>query len=99
MTRRRGPRAHVWVEEGGMVTGTDDPAVARPLLLDAYVNERGEEDPERLARLFPIESAEVSRGRIIPAPADDECAWRWFALDADATGRGVITAVVWQVTY
>jgi hypothetical protein len=104
---RAKPRAHVWLEDGGMVTGTDDAAVARPLMLDAYydgaVDEEVEHDAEYVAGLFPVEAATVQRGRIVPtgpdsSERDEGYVWLWKPLPDDAKGRGVTTAVVWRET-
>jgi hypothetical protein len=98
------PKAHLWVEDGGMVTGCDDPAVARPLLLARWYEGPGPDeldDPDD-ADLFPLDKVTVQRGRIVPVGPQsaeaDEYAWLWKRLTDDATGRGVTTAVVWQET-
>lgn len=108
MSRRKGPTAHLWLDDGGMVTGCDDPAIARPLLLAELADSYGyaADDPEFVldhGDAFPVDAAKVQRGRVVPvAPdswqRDEGFAWLWLPLPADRAGRGVTTAVVWQVT-
>jgi hypothetical protein len=101
------PRAHIWLEDGGMVTGCTDPTVARPLIVDAYydgaVDEEVEHDAEYVASMFPVEQAKVQRGRIVPvgpesAQRDEGYLWLWLTLPDDAKGPGITSAVVWQET-
>lgn len=89
----------MWLEGGGMVTGTDDPAVARPLILTLLAEAEGW-DPDDDPQPFPSEQAQVQRGRIVPvhpdsADADEGYAWRWHPVREGDRGPGITTAVVW----
>lgn len=98
--RSKGPTPHLYLEGGGMVTRCDDPEIARPLMVDAWIEVYGliELDSEEdAAELFPIDRASVQRGRVVPCDCGD-CSWTWHPVREGATGRGITTAVVWLET-
>lgn len=99
------PRAHLWVEGGGMVTRCDDVADARHLIINKYIRESiglrpsqlDQEGTREVERLFRASDARVERGRVVPCDCGD-CAWRWMPFPADrqnAKGPGITTAVCW----
>lgn len=96
------PKAHLWIEGGGMVTRCDDIAEAQALIVAKYLRvEVGSlvDDIDRhvATQMFSPERAVVQRGRInVVAPESDEVSWWWMALPADAKGPGITTAVVWN---
>lgn len=94
MSRRR-PRVHPFSEGGGMVTRCDDPRVALELMLE-YQEEEGYLDAGEAREAFTLESAKVSKGRIVVQPPGGDYAWMWHALPDSASGPGVTTAVVWD---
>lgn len=88
------PRAHIWLDDGAMVTRCDDIEQARQLAMRRWRwlnDESREEAEERL----PVGSGEVQRGRILVQPPESEYSWVWYPLPDDAKGPGVTTAVVW----
>lgn len=106
MSARKPPTAHLWTDGGGQVVRCDDPAIARPLMVDAYVEEHflcpddydapTDYDAE-LAELFPLNKARVEQGRMLgalpnSAAAAEGWSWAWYP----DTGRGTTTAVVWS---
>lgn len=93
------PRAHLWVDGGGMVTRCDDREVAAQRIQAKYLRaEFGSaldpEDRETAERLFPASKAVVERGRIQP-DFTGTYSWVWYPVPSHVKGHGVTTAVVW----
>lgn len=96
------PRAHLWVEGGGMVTRCDDVEVARRRIIPKYLRDEfgslvEDEDRADADALFRASQARVERGRVVPCDCG-ECSWRWMPFPPDrqnAKGPGITTAVVW----
>ncbi len=95
------PRAHLWVDGGGMVTRCDDPEVAQGFIIRKYLRDAIgglilDEDREDAKAAFPIGTARVERGRVVPCDPDADYRWLWKGdLPMDAKGPGITTAVVW----
>lgn len=95
-------KAHLYLEGGGMVTGTHDVTEARRLLVDAWLeyNVGGPYDREDIAhasRRFAARSASIETGRIVPAGPDHWEGYSWFWRKGYELGkRGVTRAVVWN---
>jgi len=103
-------KAHLFVDGGGIVTGTDDVTAARDLIRREWgtkVLHLDVSDPAQAAALdvgelsglaqWDIEPS-VEVGRIVPATGGDAAAgyrWWWRRGSGQVGQRGVTTAVVW----
>lgn len=98
------PRAHLWVDGGGMVTRCDDVEVARRLIVGKYLRDEfgssaTDEDKQDAERLFSVQGATVERGRVVPQDPESGYSWLWYPLRGDRQhlrGPGITTAVVWN---
>lgn len=96
------PKAHLFNEGGGMVTGTHDRKEARRLLVDEWLEWNGDpdnrEDVAEASRQFQIRSSELETGRIVPNnPETGDPDYRWFWRSGYELGKpGVTKAVVWH---
>lgn len=94
-------KAHLFVDGGGMVTGTHDIKAARALIADLKID--GDDDREFIAQVsreFSIRSAELETGRIVPVGPntyDADEGYSWFWRSGYELGKpGVTKAVVWH---
>lgn len=98
MNKRKTPVAHIFMEEGGMVTKTDDIELARKLMNEKLVHEGWHTEEEVAAgETFAFAEPVIEVGRVVPAPPDDEYVWYWRQVREGGLGdRGVTRAVVWH---
>lgn len=97
-------RAHLFLEGGGMVTGTHDVAAARRLIVATYMDEHPEVDDDRqelayVSRKFRASEARQEVGRIVPESpvAREYSGYAWWWRSGYTLGkRGVTRAVVWD---
>ena len=92
--------AHLFQEDGGMVTGTRNIERARRLLVGRWLEENGDDydryDIALASRQFRRHEARVETGRIVPArPDDPDCSWYWRP-GYELGKPGVTQAVVWR---
>lgn len=95
MSEGRKPVARLYTDGGGVVTRCSDPTEARQALIAALA-EDDLYDAAALAEKFPIESAYVTRGRIVyclPGSYGYDEGWLWQFHPG--TGRGSTPAVEW----
>jgi hypothetical protein len=93
------PRAHLWIDGGGMVTRCDDPARAAEIIQRKYLRDEigsAVEPEERWAAeaVFPVSRGVVERGRVQP-DFTGVYSWVWYPVPDHAKGPGITTAVVW----
>lgn len=98
---KRAPKARLFLEGGGMVTGTHDKLEAQRLIIDERLDELGaHDDPYEilyLLRLFNLADAKLETGRMVPAGPDNWEGYSWFWRPGYALGKaGVTRAVVWH---
>lgn len=99
----RGPRAHLYLEGGGMVTGTHDKLMAQRLMVDEWLDHHaGHGDGEwtlDAVRMFSLEQASLETGRIVPESpeAREFSGYSWWWRSGYSLGKpGVTRAVVWN---
>ena len=103
------PKAHLFNDGGGMVTGTHDVKIARSLIVDMFLeNERGiilpdctwadRDEVADASGQFRASSACLETGRIVPNnPETGDPDYTWFWRSGYALGKpGVTRAVVWH---
>jgi hypothetical protein len=104
MARRRRKvvvKAHLYVDGGGMVTGTTDVAAATDAIRSAWLESTGWEnetqipEDERAGWDFWSKTPAIEVGRTVPAGRDSDYGWFWRTGGVIGT-RGVTTAVVWN---
>lgn len=96
-------KAHLFMEGGGMVTGTHDKLEAQRLLVDERLDSNGGyDDGEAILdalREFNLACADIETGRVVPeSPANREYsgyAW-WWRSGYEIGKPGVTRAVVWH---
>ena len=93
------PKAHLFYEGGGMVTGTHDAKEARRLLADEWLETMGDREERQdiafASRQFRLRDARLQTGRIIPADPGDDVRW-WWRSGYKLGKPGVTRAVVWH---
>lgn len=98
------PKVHLFLEDGGMVTGTHDVAEARRLIaaewLETHADPDNREDIADASRFFRARDARLETGRIVPeSPANQRAGseYAWFWRRGYKLGTpGVTKAVVWS---
>lgn len=96
-------RAHLFVDGGGMVTGTHDVKEARRLIVDhALDNGLGDfdnrEDLAYFSAQFRPHQAHLETGRVVPnnpETGDPDYSW-WWRAGYELGKPGVTRAVVWS---
>lgn len=96
-------KAHLYVEGGGMVTGTHDVRAARKAIATEWLDQRGSwddrEDIAEASRLFRASEARLEVGRVVPeSPANRGFSgYTWWWRTGYKLGKpGVTRAVVWN---
>lgn len=99
----RKPKAHLFLEGGGIVTRTHDKVTAQRLIVDEYLDSVGgyDDGEEMLSayRLFSLRGADLETGRMVPeAPeAREFSGYSWWWRSGYKPGKpGVTRAVVWH---
>lgn len=94
-------RAHLFVDGGGMVTGTQDKLAAQQAMVDEYLDTMGAyDDGEEVLhalRTFNLAAARLEVGRVVPnnrETGDPDYAW-WWRTGYTLGKPGVTRAVVW----
>lgn len=95
-------RAHLFVEGGGMVTGTHDAKAARRLIVEEFLEQFGDYrdryDIAVASAQFQVRKARLETGRIVPNnPETGDPDYTWFWRSGYELGKsGVTRAVVWS---
>lgn len=101
---RNEPRAHVFLDGGGVVTKTHDVERAQRLIIAehlSYYGELGESEEELRDEVYPLDGASLVYGRIVPADPgvrqSEGYTWFWRQFDGPGpwVGRGITRAVKW----
>jgi hypothetical protein len=95
-------RAHLFVDGGGMVTGTHDIKTARRLIVDVALEQYGDYrdryDIASASAAFQVRKARLETGRVVPNnPENGDPDYSWFWRSGYELGKpGVTRAVVWS---
>jgi hypothetical protein len=96
-------KAHLFMEGGGIVTGTHDKLAAQRAIVDEYLDYHGDYADGwsvlDAVRMFSLCSASLETGRIVPADRAtrefEGYTW-WWRSGYKLGRRGVTRAVVWN---